>query len=68
MKLFTAHPASIGETYFQHMRFAMRFGTKMLIGGLACITHGIFPFLFQTTGSRIADNLQKNFADRNKEK
>jgi len=26
MKLFTEHPRSIGETYFQHLRAAFGFG------------------------------------------
>lgn len=49
---FTDHPHSVNETYFQHMHSAFGFGTSMLVGGLACLMHGIFPFLFTTTGSR----------------
>ena len=37
MNPFTAHPASVGETYLQHLRFAFRFGVKMTAGGLAAI-------------------------------
>jgi hypothetical protein len=48
---FTKHPASVGETYFQHMRMAGSFGTRMLGGALACYVHAIFPFLFERTGS-----------------
>ncbi len=54
---FTAHPASVGETYFQHMRFAFRFGGRMLLGGIAAVVHSVFPFLFVTTASRINDEL-----------
>ena len=54
---FTAHPASVGETYFQHFRFALRFGTRMTLGGVAAIVHAFFPFLFVTTASRISDAL-----------
>ncbi|MEO8676041.1 MAG: DUF6356 family protein [Casimicrobiaceae bacterium] len=54
---FTAHPASVGETYVQHLRFALRFGASMTLGGIAAIVHAIFPFLFQTTASRINDAL-----------
>src|SRR5256885_835876 len=32
---FTEHPASVGETYVQHMRFAFRFGSRMLSRGVA---------------------------------
>ena len=56
---FTAHPHDVGETYFEHGRFACRFGAKMTAGGLAALLHGIFPFLFQTTGSRITRELSR---------
>lgn len=57
MKLFTAHPRSIGETYFEHMRVASSFGWPMLGAGIACLLHGIFPFLFQHTGSTVVRRL-----------
>ncbi len=49
---FTKHPASVGETYGEHFLFASRFGCRMVAGGLACLVHGLFPFLFVRTGSR----------------
>jgi hypothetical protein len=49
--IFTQHPNSMNETYFQHLKFALGFGLKMHMGGLACIIHALFPFLFQKTGS-----------------
>jgi hypothetical protein len=51
MKAFTEHPQSVGETYFEHMGSAFGFGIRMLGGGIACLMHGIFPFLFTKTGS-----------------
>jgi hypothetical protein len=54
---FTAHPASVGETYGQHFRFASRFGARMLCGGAAAMVHAVLPFLFVTTASRISDSL-----------
>ena len=54
---FTAHPASVGETYLEHMRFARGFGGRMLLGGSAADIHSLFPFLFVTTASRINDEL-----------
>ncbi len=49
---FTDHPATVGESYFEHMGTAFSFAGPMLLAGLACALHGIFPFLFRTTGSR----------------
>lgn len=51
IRRFTEHPASVDETYFQHMGMAFGFGTKMLIGSLGCFVHGIFPWLCLTRGS-----------------
>ena len=54
---FTDHPHAVGETYAEHCAFACRYGLKMTAGGLAAIAHGLFPFLFQTTGSRVTREL-----------
>ena len=54
---FTAHPRSVGESYAEHCAFACRYGARMTLGGLAAVMHGFFPFLFQTTGSRITREL-----------
>ncbi len=49
---FTEHPASVNETYFEHMGQAFSFGFPMLVASFACILHGLFPFLFTSTGSQ----------------
>ena len=54
---FTAHPHDVGESYLQHGAFACRYGARMTCGGIAALLHGVFPFLFQTTGSRITREL-----------
>ncbi|MFH5926089.1 DUF6356 family protein [Roseomonas xinghualingensis] len=48
---FTEHPASVGETYVEHMHTAAWFGWRMLLGSLACFVHALLPFLFTRTGS-----------------
>ncbi len=50
--LFTSHPESVGETYLGHLHFALRFGASMVVGGLACMLHGLLPFCLTTSGSR----------------
>ena len=54
---FTAHPHEVGESYLEHGLFACRYGAKMTAGGVAAFLHGLFPFLFRTTGSRITREL-----------
>ena len=49
---FTEHPASVGESYGEHLGQALGFGTRMVLAGLACLIHGVLPFLFVRTGSR----------------
>jgi hypothetical protein len=49
---FTDHPAAVGETYGAHLAMASGFGVSMILGGLACLVHGLLPFLFVKTGSR----------------
>jgi len=55
---FTAHPNAVNETYATHLAFALKFGLKMTLGGLAALLHAVFPFLFIRTSSSICDELQ----------
>jgi hypothetical protein len=57
--IFTKHPASVGETYFEHLETAGSFGSRMIVAGAACMLHGIFPFLFVTTGSQTVKHLHE---------
>jgi hypothetical protein len=52
IRAFTDHPASVGESYGEHMGRAICFGTRMMFAGFACLVHGVLPFLFVRTGSR----------------
>lgn len=49
---FRDHPASVGETYFGHMRFAFRFSGKLFVAAGAALVHAIIPPLCETTASR----------------
>ena len=56
-RAFTEHPESVGETYFEHLAHASGFGVRMVLGGFACILHGLLPFLFVKTGSKQIETL-----------
>lgn len=59
LSLFTAHPASVNETYFEHMGVAASFSVKLLFAGLVCLVHAVLPFMFEKTGSRQVDHLYR---------
>jgi hypothetical protein len=48
---FTGHPASVNETYVEHLGSAWSFAFRMIGAGIACFLHGLLPFLFSSTGS-----------------
>lgn len=54
---FTKHPASVGESYFQHLRHATGFAVSMIGGGFAVLVHAVLPFLFTRTGSGVIADL-----------
>lgn len=51
LSAFTEHPASVNENYTQHLATAWGFAFRLLGAGIASVVHGLFPFLFVTTGS-----------------
>lgn len=61
---FTHHPRLQGETYFQHAFFALQFGGSLMLGGVACLLHAIFPFLFKTTASDTLMKQMKQYIER----
>ena len=65
IRAFTEHPASAGESYTEHLFRAMCFGIRMVLAGVACVVHGVLPFLFVRTGSRaIAELNDRMVLDR----
>jgi hypothetical protein len=57
--LFTEHPASVGETYLEHMGVAFGFALRLVGAGAACFVHGLVPFLFTRTGSTMITHLHE---------
>ncbi|MYJ70229.1 MAG: hypothetical protein F4092_00355 [Rhodospirillaceae bacterium] len=51
LSAFRDHPASVGETYPEHMGFAMRFGARLFCAGAAAFVHALIPALFESTAS-----------------
>lgn len=59
LSIFTAHPASVNETYFEHMGVALSFSAKLIFAGSVCLVHALLPFLFEKTGSRQVEALHR---------
>lgn len=63
-RLFTKHPETVGESYFQHLRFASRSGMKMTIAGVKCMVHSVCPFLFVNAASDFVRKVHRDLTLR----
>lgn len=59
-----AHLREAGESYFEHLRFAIGVGLMLMAAGAACVVHGILPGFCTKTASRTVDELKRLFAER----
>jgi hypothetical protein len=64
VRLFTDHPASLGETYPQHMRASLSYAVPLLGASLAAFVHAAFPFLFTVTASATVKRLHARMTRR----
>ena len=62
--IFLDHPATVDETYFQHMRFAFGFAFWLGVAALAALVHAFIPALCETTASRILKRLHARIESR----
>jgi hypothetical protein len=65
-RLFRDHPASVDETYFEHMVFAGRFSAKLFLAGSMALVHALLPFLFEKSASGIVRQLYEKTHGRGK--
>ena len=63
-KLFTAHPSAAGETYFEHMGFALRFSGRLFRAAFAALVHGFVPGACETTASQTVLGLNDELRSR----
>ncbi len=56
---FTHHPASVGETYWQHLLASARFAALLGVAAVAALVHAVLPFLFEKTASEIITTLHR---------
>jgi hypothetical protein len=62
-RLFLSHPASVGESYFQHQRIALSFALPLLGASLAAFLHALVPAVCERTAGNtireLYDRLEK---------
>jgi hypothetical protein len=64
--IFTEHPATVGQTYWQHCGSSLSFGYSLLRASLAAGVHALFPCAFEKTASGIVSELyQRMVVNRN---
>lgn len=63
-RIFFEHPGSIDETYFQHMRFAGWFASRLFLAAGAAIIHAIIPCLFEKTAGRMVREMYARLENR----
>ncbi len=61
---FLAHPASVDESYWKHMRFAFGFAFWLIVAGMAALLHAVVPALCETTASSILRRLTQRIEAR----
>lgn len=63
-RLFTDHPASVQESYFDHLAFAARFSALLFTAAVVALVHAVLPFLFEKTAGRITLRLAERIRSR----
>lgn len=63
-RIFLSHPATVDETFFQHMLFALRFALSLFAAAGAALVHAFVPCLFEKTASRIITRLYGRIHNR----
>ena len=60
----TDHPASVGQTYFEHFKFAVKVSTSLLKAFSACLIHAIYPPVHKNTASATIAELHNRIEQR----
>ncbi len=63
-RIMVDHPNSVGETYFEHMGFALRFSGLLFAAGICALVHAFLPFCFEKTASNLTRRLYARIESR----
>ena len=64
LERFTDHPASVGQTYFEHFKFAVKISASLLKAFSACLIHAVYPPLYKNTASASIAELHNRIEQR----
>ena len=64
VRAFEDHPASVGESYWQHFGAAARYGFLLSKAAGAAFIHAILPFLCERTASNTIMTLHREMSVR----
>ena len=67
-RYFLEHPRGAGQRYFEHLRFAWRFGATMFGGACAAFIHGVLPTVHETTASKTVKSLHALLQARHRDR
>lgn len=59
-----SHPQSVGETYLQHMIFALGIAASLGLAAAAAAVHAVLPCLCERTASRKIERLHARMHNR----
>jgi Family of unknown function (DUF6356) len=62
--LFTSHPDSLNESYFQHFSHAMGYSVRLFGAAFCAFTHALLPFLFEKTASTAIKTMYSEMTSR----
>lgn len=63
-RIFLDHPQSVDESFFQHMRFALKFSGALFAAAGAALVHAFIPCAFEKTASGIIEKLHHRMHNR----
>jgi len=63
-RFFLSHPHKVGESYFEHMLFALKFSGRLFRASAAAFLHAFVPSLCETTASRSIMDMHAEIAAR----
>lgn len=64
VRAFEDHPASVGESYWQHFGAASRYGFLLSKAAGAAFVHAILPFMCERTASKTIMQLHSEMTAR----